>query len=108
MGTNYYMRIDPCKYCGSSNDILHIGKLSGGWTFSFQAHDNIKSFKELIKFINSHNAEIYDEYEKKISLNNFKELVKSSKNEKHNHTKEYPEGSFLDEEGNSFSEGEFS
>jgi len=37
MGTNYYAKFNECKHCGRYNQI-HIGKMSMGWEFSFQAH----------------------------------------------------------------------
>lgn len=36
MGTNYYHRTNLCGECGRY-DQTHIGKLSFGWEFSFQA-----------------------------------------------------------------------
>jgi len=34
MGTNYYLKVDPCPHCGRSDERLHIGKSSAGWCFS--------------------------------------------------------------------------
>ena len=34
MGTNYYLKIDPCPHCGRSDKRLHIGKSGAGWCFS--------------------------------------------------------------------------
>ncbi len=110
MGTNYYTRYNICESCGRYDE-FHIGKSSAGWTFIFQAQEdeiNIKSYKEWVKFLSNKGIKIFNEYNRKISLKKFKELIEAKKLEKHNHAKEYPEGHFLDEEGNSFSEGEFS
>jgi len=108
MGTNYYAREKICKECGCAKKETHIGKSSFGWTFSFCATDEIRSFKEWVAFLKQDGIKICDEYGEDISLKDFIKLVNSKKNEKHNHAKEYPEGSFLDPEGNSMSEGEFS
>lgn len=107
MGTNYYAREKICKCCGHAKKETHIGKSSAGWTFSFHSTDEIRSFREWIDFLTQDDVKIFDEYEKETSLKDFIKLVNSKKNEKHNHAKEYPEGSFLDPEGNSMSKGEF-
>lgn len=110
MGTNYYARYDICECCGRYDE-LHIGKSSFGWTFTFQAHEDevtIKSYKEWLEFLSNKEIKIFDEYGKEISLKEFKEMIENKTKEKHNHAKEYPEGSFLDEDGNSFSWGDFS
>jgi len=110
MGTNYYARYSICECCGRFDEI-HIGKSSAGWTFSFQAQEDevtIKSYKEWLKFLSGKEITIYDGYGDEVTLEEFKDIVESKKKEKHNHAKEYPEGHFIDEEGNSFSEGDFS
>ena len=99
MGTNYYVRY---RY-----EEIHIGKSSIGWTFTFHATDKIRSYKQWITFLSRKDVNIFDEYGKKVSLKEFKKLVESRKDAEHNHAKEYPEGSYLDEKGNSMSEGEF-
>lgn len=38
MGTNYYLRWNPCAACGRGEDDLHIGKSSAGWAFSLNTH----------------------------------------------------------------------
>ena len=38
MGTNYYLKNDPCPHCGRSDDRRHIGKSSGGWTFALRVY----------------------------------------------------------------------
>jgi len=110
MGTNYYARYNICEFCGRYDE-LHIGKSSAGWTFIFQAQEDeitIKSYKEWIEFLLGEEIKIFDEYGDELTIVDFKDIIENKKKEKHNHTKEYPEGHFLDEEGNSFSEGEFS
>jgi hypothetical protein len=122
MGTNYYAKIDACPTCGHGKEI-HIGKSSFGWTFSFHAVDEwklpemecgIRSYKEWLEFLSKPNVKIFDEYGVEKSLKEFKDLVESKRKEKMNHTiyckREYPKDdrNFLDSEGHSFSNGEFS
>lgn len=108
MGTNYYAREGICKECGHAKKETHIGKSSGGWTFSFHASEEMRSAKLWYMFLNQKDVKIFDEYDEEISLEEFKKLVESKRNEKHNHAREYPKGCFLDSEGNSFHKGEFS
>jgi hypothetical protein len=134
MGTNYYLHYNICKCCSRSDEI-HIGKSSGGWTFSFQGYRangtyyteikdkdekelKIESYKDWLSFLErmiAKGSEIRDEYNEKISLDKFKELVERKKDEKFNHTKycmvEHPSSMkdlWLDAEGHSFSDGDFS
>jgi len=141
MGTNYDWRYNYCKCC-KRYDEIHIGKSSFGWTFSFQAFKHydiesekipsyrlkenqpkyfeIKSYKDWLTFFDLAIGEIFDEYGKKISLDEFKDLVKDKETEKYNHTiyllnsekvwnrRHAVENCFLDEDGHSFSYGYFS
>jgi hypothetical protein len=107
MGTNYYVRFNHCKQCNRYEEV-HIGKSSYGWTFSFHATEECKSYKDWLKFLSKEGVDIFDEYDRKVSLDDFKKLVGSKKDSEHNHTKEYPEGSYLDDEGNSMTTCEFS
>ena len=107
MGTNYYARTKICKCCNRFDEV-HIGKSSGGWTFSFQATEQIKSYPQWIAFLKLDGVEIWNEYNEKVSLKEFMELVEAKRQEENNHAEQYPEGSFLDKDGNSFSEGDFS
>jgi len=107
IGTNYYARTDSCKTCNRQKEEIHIGKSSYGWTFSFHATDEIRSYQEWLKFLERYDVKIYDEYDEEISLKRFKEIIESKKDEKHNHAREYPEGNYLDEEGHSMNTGDF-
>ncbi len=107
MGTNYYAREGICKSCGHAKKETHIGKSSWGWTFSFHATDEIRSWKEWYGFLKQKDIEIYDEYDGKTSLLDLSALVNSKRKEKNNHAKLYPENCFLDGEGNSMSKEEF-
>jgi len=124
MGTNYYFERNVCPTCGHAEETFHIGKSSCGWTFSFHGFRGpydcedigcpILSYKDWLKILPT--GIIKDEYGEEIDLKKFKELIENKKNEKFNHTiycqKEHPEHAirdcWLDEEGNSFSSGEFS
>jgi len=108
MGTNYYAREGICKECGVSKKETHIGKSSYGWTFTFHSTDEIRSYKEWIEFLSQKEVKIFNEYGDEVSLKDFKKMVSAKTDEKHNHAKEYPEGNYLDKEGNSMSPGDFS
>lgn len=108
MGTNFYAREEICKTCGHAKKEIHIGKSSFGWTFSFHASEEMRSAKLWYMFLSQKDVKIFDEYDREISFEDFKNYIDSKKKEKHNHAKEYPEGCFIDQEGNSFSEREFS
>ena len=107
MGTNYYARCNICERC-KRYDELHIGKSSMGWTFGFHATEKIRSWQSWREFLDSKSIKIVDEYGREVSFLDFEDIIISKRKEKHNHAREYSEGSFLDEEGHSFTEGEFS
>ena len=67
----------------------------------------ILSAKDWWKFLMDNNAKIKDEYGEEISLETLQHYV-FIKRDGSNHSKEYPDGNWLDEEGNSFSSSEFS
>lgn len=77
MGTNYYVRIDNNR----DNDI-HIGKSSGGWKFIFQTNTNFyeSNKRGVNRFLKLHKTDIYDEYGKRISVEDFWDLVKIKEN----------------------------
>ena len=110
MGTNYYHHQNCCEHCGRPEKIEHIGKSSGGWTFSFHATDTIRSWKDWQIELTEPNSKIYDEYHREVPYPEFFSLVEEKKQEKRNHSICYPDredGNFLDDEGNSFSKYEF-
>jgi len=112
MGTNYYVETEACECCGNKPELFHIGKSSAGWTFSFHATDRLRSWMQWKEYLQD--KIIVDECGANVELKEFIELVESKKIEKHNHTKYCRQhhtdtvGNFLDHEGNSFSEGNFS
>jgi len=124
MGTNYYLRKNICPCC-SRYDEIHIGKSSAGWSFSFHGFRKendegliIISYKDWLKELQ--NGEIYDEYGRKVTLEEFMKLVENKKDASLNHTaycrnsdcefnrKHAEEYCWLDESGNSFQAGEWS
>lgn len=120
MGTNYYHEIELCDKCHNS-EREHIGKSSAGWTFTFHATDAIRSWKDWqAKLANG--GRIVDEYGREHSLEDLQQLVAGKQKPwgpngvaPLNHTVEMrkdrwgsSQQNFLDPEGHSFSEGEFS
>jgi hypothetical protein len=67
MGTNYYIKIDPCEKCGSSEQEYHIGKSSGGWCFSLHVdpQNNIHILEDIMRLWEKNI--IKDEYGRTIS-----------------------------------------
>jgi len=127
MGTNYYWHRDVCDKCKRPAQIVHIGKSSGGWSFSFHGFKNeygdnlpIRSIDDWEKFIAEPNSVIVDEYDRVVGAAEFWKLVKSKRGGT-NHTeycreraaadgshKYAYEDCWLDGRGNSFSSVEFS
>lgn len=123
MGTNFYHRTNICDHC-NRYDEHHIGKSSGGWTFSFHGEREIDpEMNPLNEMITSFSdwktrlkdSKIFNEYDEEISLTEFLQLVEDKRDEKNNQTTycriehpDYAKNCWLDDEGNSFSEGEFS
>ena len=112
MGTNYFWIKQKCEMCGHK-EAVHIGKNSYGWTFHFHGTAEIRSCADWLVKLES-GGFIQNEYDETISLKDFKELVEDKKDSKLNHTtecKEYYSSSthqtWLDNDGNSFSSGEF-
>jgi len=127
MGTNYYYQYHT--ETGRAKD-LHIGKYSMGWEFSFRGYRDgwssdqiIKSFEDWKSFFQRVDGEIFDEYDKPIKLDEFIKLVEGSRKKPEidqytpqNHTiycrEKHPEHAerdcWLDDDGWSFSDCEFS
>ena len=106
MGTNYYYKPNPCPTCGHGKEI-HIGKSSGGWTFSFHGTYTIKAYSDWVSLFRSGGV-IVDEYGSNKTIDEFCNLVASKSREKQNHAKVYPnDRCWLDEAGNGFCAGEF-
>ena len=125
MGTNYYHRTNICTTCHRF-DSVHIGKSSAGWTFSFHGERDqnpdynelggvVASLDDWKRRIEELDGMIYDEYGEAITVEKFLALVESKRDSKLNHKTYCDElhpsfagRNWLDGEGHSFSEGEFS
>ncbi len=113
MGTNFY-HVDGDKR-------HHIGKSSIGWTFTF--HGEVSADSELGQVVNYRqwldrleaSGHIENEYGETVTLDQFKEAVEQKRGEPRNHClyvrEVHPNRSddcWLDPDGHSFTEGEFS
>lgn len=121
MGTNYYHEKEPlnahrCAGCSGAlhcpkcdgEPRVHIGKSSVGWTFSFHATDTIRSYVGWLEALAS-GGRIVDEYGREVSLRDFVTMVRQKRSARSCHALSFPrDRNFVDESGNSFSEGEFS
>lgn len=81
MSTNYYVKLPPknhCTHCGRQDpsEVVHIGKYSGGWKFSF--HTRFKTYKEWMTYLEEHKDFIYDEYGCKEDLSALKGYIESA------------------------------
>jgi len=131
MGTNYYVHFECCSHCGRPASKEHIGKSSMGWSFSFHGTDEIRSWKDWQKVLENPANRIFDEYEREMPFDEFKALIEKKKIERFNHARDtddpdspyyqymretygrdcfvsHYQENWLDDEGNSFSAGEFS
>jgi hypothetical protein len=78
MGTNYYVKDEPCcPTCGRASDVYHIGKSSMGWKFLFRGYEEqgLTSASKWFEYLASRN--IVDEYGTEWSLHGFILLVNS-------------------------------
>ena len=107
MGTNYYARYGTCSECGRGEE-EHIGKSSVGWTFSFHAPFGVKSWKDWQEYLQREGVTIANEYNDILSFDEFRSVVEDRGEGLSNHSIEYPDGNFLDDEGYSFSNCAFS
>lgn len=82
MGTNYYaIKVKPCVF----DREIHLGKSSGGWLFCFQEHDDIHTFPQFKKWLETHvdtgEYVIMDEYEREVSKEELLELIEHKQND---------------------------
>lgn len=116
MGTNYYWKSEveeptlcsECR-CVTKVPVFHIGKSSAGWTFTFQTSDalGVRSFADW-KRVLAGKGTIVDEYGAVLPVERFEALVVKKASALHSHAREHPQKSFLDPEGHSFSDYDFS
>ena len=122
MGMNYYYQYHT--ETGRAKD-LHIGKLSYGWEFSFYgfrgqwAEYPIRSLKEWKMLFKKFDGKIFNESDELISIEDLLNRIEKSRDKNHkalNHTiycqEHHPEHAqsscWLDEDGWSFTDSEFS
>ena len=125
MGTNFYAREvcdAPCRHCTPDN--LHIGKRSGGWTFGFEAHDDLglTSREAWREYLRRPGVVIFNEYSfEPIAPDEFDDIVDatrdpwgpnkiepSSRDGWNDWLREYDDRHYRDAEGWDFWRGEFS
>ena len=117
MWMNIYIKKNKCDCC-SRSDLLHIGKASSWWEFTFKGYNcldfdwseklwmkYIMSYRDIKKAIKK--CKIVNEYWEYISEKEFKELVKSKKKLRKHEITLWFEHSF-DNEWNYFAYYEFS
>ena len=128
MGTNYYIKREEkpkCEHCGRGPEleVLHIGKQSMGWKFTFAVHDiGAENFDDMLEVLQKNQHCIFDEYGDQVDLADLIENIKLHQkglNIRTYYTK-YPEHKregldqyiddnyFTDAKGYEFSRGEFS
>lgn len=114
MGTNFFWRVESvaaCAHCGRDADVdkHHIGKSSMGWTFTFAACADlgVASFADWQRVFAAGDGMIVDEYGETWTTDDFIQKVHGKATAAHNHAREYPQGSYLDADGHSFTTGEF-
>lgn len=123
MGTNYYLRKNICACC-DRYDKLHIGKSSSGWSFSFRGYrkqyddddiEEIKSFSDWKEQFKVEGVKIFNEYGDEVTLQYLFELIESKRGGQNHttyckihHPRHAEADCWLDDEGNSFDDQEFS
>jgi hypothetical protein len=122
MGTNYYWS-EPDEICPTCNHNsgakeIHIGKSSAGWEFMFHGTAHLKSWSAWKQFLylNLGEGKILDEYGQQYT---YTEMVACVEDRKHPKALASPfkeavkggyfnKGYWMDHDGYSFCEGEFS
>jgi len=110
MGTNYYVKdAPPCPTCKQGGTEIHLGKSSGGWAFHFQYNggEYYKTIVEMREWLRS--KQIWNEYEEKVSFDEFWDLVEAKQEEfeeSKKHWDEHPGNTFYID-GYCFSDHEF-
>lgn len=106
MGTNYYLRHEPCEHCGRSDEEIHLGKSSLGWTFSFRAYPDadppVIDFASWRKQLET--GTIWDEYGQQATPEDLAVLIEQKRSGRDDLYRD----DFRDEDGNRFIPGEFS
>ena len=82
MGTNYYLKTS-CECC-EQETILHLGKRSCGWRFTFHIYpdEGLNNSQEIMEYlhriISKNDSRIINEYSEELTLEEFKTLVKET------------------------------
>lgn len=103
MGTNYYLRRTFCDHCGGrlghleqdTDNMIHLGKASGGWKFTFAGSDLVKNYAQWLSQMTPQFM-IIDEYREEFEMAQFIEIVFRLQQ---NPTQEVFEGFWLDPNG---------
>ncbi len=107
MGTNFYAHTNACTCCGRS-DIVHLGKRSAGWTFSFRASNTVRNFDDWCSLVRSA-SRIEDEYGSEVPAEEMiEEAATWGVGIGKRHADSYHDGNWIDARGHSFSDHEFS
>jgi hypothetical protein len=61
MGTNFFWREKFCGECGRFDE-KHVGKRSGGWSFTFREHEGIRSRADWVAYVAKGEGGLIDEY----------------------------------------------
>ena len=76
MGTNFYYFTGKIKEGIPAETGLHIGKLSAGWVFHFQAYEKLRTIPQYKAFLKE--GYIYNEYDEEVSYEDFWRIVEDS------------------------------
>jgi hypothetical protein len=106
MSTNYYAKTNACNHCNRV-DYVHLGKTSWGWAFSFQGSDTVRNFDDWCNLVRSADL-IEDEYQSPLIADEMIQLARDWQKGKQ-HATFYPNPeNWLDENGYSFTDNDFS
>lgn len=115
MGTNFYME-KKCRCCGEKKSV-HLGKSSAGWTFTFRGdlENGVVDYASWIvrvrTLLNAGYTLTNDNGSDVKTLNDLVQLIQEKYVEPNNQAKDYgynDDNNWLDENGNSFTNNEFS
>lgn len=69
MSTEYFLKVSPCRHCGRPEELLLIGRSSGGWKFQLNAikSKNLTSLDAWVRLFSDEKHVIVDEYGKEYS-----------------------------------------
>lgn len=102
MGTNYYLRSEPCSACGLSPDPKHIGKSSAGWCFSLhvEPENGIATLEDWQREWSKTGKEIRDEYGRAITPSAMLDTIKNRSRKRQSHPRHFLDSNFAEEGSN--------